>query len=75
MRRLVDPPPSLHCEVCGGDLLLATIKPDDPGFDIEVQEFVCVKCGQKHSRKVMHDRYTGHGAEGMPPRRRQPPKT
>ena len=66
MRRLVEPPPSLRCALCGGELLLRTIKPDDPTFDIEIQEFVCAKCGQEHSRKVIHDPYTAHTAEGMP---------
>jgi hypothetical protein len=74
MRKLVEPPPSTRCSFCDGELLLMAIKPDDPTFDIEVQEFVCANCGQKHSRKVIHDPYTAHTAEGMPPRHGQPAK-
>jgi hypothetical protein len=46
MRNLVQPPPSMHCEHCRGELLFKRIEPDDPAFDIEVQMFVCAKCGR-----------------------------
>ena len=40
MRNLVDPPPSLHCELCHGELRFKRIEPDDPVFDIVVEIFV-----------------------------------
>ena len=62
MRNLVAPPPSTHCEQCGGELLLKLIKPGDPIFDTELQIFVCAKCGHQQARKVTHDRYSAHVA-------------
>ena len=62
MRNLVQPLPSMHCEHCAGELLFKRIERDDPAFDIEVQIFVCAKCGREHSRKLMHEPYTAHTA-------------
>lgn len=62
MRNLVDPLPSTHCERCGGELLFKRIETDDPAFDIDVQIFVCAKCGREHSRKLIHERYSPHTA-------------
>jgi DNA-directed RNA polymerase subunit RPC12/RpoP len=73
MRNLVQPLPSMHCARCGGELLFKRIDPVDPAFDIEVQIFVCAKCGNKHSRKLMHDPYAPHTAR-MPSGRVALPK-
>jgi hypothetical protein len=62
MRKLVEPLASMHCERCDGELLFKRIEPDDPAFDIEVQIFVCAKCGREHSRKLIHEPYTAHAA-------------
>jgi hypothetical protein len=62
MRNLVQPLPSMHCALCGGDLLFKRIDPVDPAFDIEVQIFVCAKCGKKHLRELIHDPYAPHTA-------------
>jgi hypothetical protein len=67
MRNLVQPPPSLHCELCDGELRFKRIEPDDPVFDTEVEIFVCVRCGRAHSHPVIHDRYAAHTARTMPP--------
>jgi hypothetical protein len=67
MRNLVQPPPSMHCELCDGELRLKLIKPDDPVLDTEVEIFVCSECGHEHSRSVIHDRYAAHTASSMPP--------
>ncbi len=48
MRNLVQPPPSMHCELCDGELRFKRIEPDDPAFDMEVEIFVCAKCGHEH---------------------------
>lgn len=72
MRNLVQPLPSMHCEHCDGELLFKRIARDDPALDIEVQIFVCAKCGREHSRKLIHERYTAHPARGGSGRVAQP---
>jgi hypothetical protein len=67
MRNLVQPPPSLHCELCNGELRLKLIKPDDPVLDTEVEIFVCAECGHEQSHSVAHDPYAAHTASSMPP--------
>ena len=37
MRNLIQPPPSMHCELCDGELRFKRIEPDDPAFDMEVE--------------------------------------
>ncbi len=64
MRSLVQPLPFVHCEHCGGELLFKRIELDDQVLDIEVQVFVCAKCGREHSRKLIHDHYTAHTLRG-----------
>jgi hypothetical protein len=67
MRTLVQPPPSLHCELCYGELRFKLREPDDPIFDMGVEIFVCTKCGHEHSLRVPHDPYAAHTARSMPP--------
>jgi hypothetical protein len=43
MRALVPPPPSLVCELCGGELQFKRIANRVNGLDNEI--FVCVNCG------------------------------
>jgi DNA-directed RNA polymerase subunit RPC12/RpoP len=63
MRNLVEPLlPSTHCEHCGGELLFKDLETDNPALDIEVQIFVCSKCGREHSHKLIHEPYTAHTA-------------
>ena len=62
MRNLTQPPPSMHCEVCDGLLQFKLTEPNDQAFDMEVQIFVCTKCGSEYARKVMRDRYAAHTA-------------
>ena len=66
MRNLVEPPPSLHCELCHGELRFKRIEPDDSVFDIEVEIFVCVKCSRVHSHRLIHDPYAAHTAGSVP---------
>ena len=65
MRNLVQPPPSMHCELCDGELRFKRIEP--AAFDMEVEIFVCSKCGHVHSHPVMHNHYAAHNASSMPP--------
>ena len=67
MRNLVQPPPSLHCELCDGELRFKRIESDDPIFDREVEIFVCVECGRVHSHRMIHNPYAAHTARSMPP--------
>jgi hypothetical protein len=67
MRTLVQPPPSMRCAHCDGELRFKTIEPDDPVFDMEVEIFVCSKCGHEHFCRVIHDPYVAHPASRMPP--------
>ncbi len=62
MRNLVQPLRSMHCKHCNGELLFKQIELDDTILEIEVQVFVCAKCGREHSRKLIHDPYTAHTA-------------
>ena len=69
MRSLVQPLPSTHCELCGGELLLKRIEPEDPASEIDIQIYVCVKCSHEHARRVVHDRYAAHVSPGSPAHR------
>ena len=55
MRTLVEPPPSSHCGLCGGELLLKLIESADPTFDLDNEIFVCVKCGHEQGYTVRRD--------------------
>ena len=55
MRNLIQPPPSLHCELCSGELRLKLIQPADPILDMDVQIFVCAKCSHEQSYMVKRD--------------------
>ena len=67
MRNLIQPPPSMHCERCNGELRFKRIEPDDPVFDMEAEIFVCAKCGHAQSLRVFHDPYAAYAASNMPP--------
>jgi hypothetical protein len=67
MRNLVQPPPSAHCSRCGGDLRLKLIEPANPIIDLDVQIFVCAKCGREQSYAVSHDPYAAQTASNMRP--------
>ena len=64
MRNLVQPLPSVHCKHCGGELLFKHVERYDQVLEVEVQVFVCAKCGHEHSRKLIHDPYTAHTLRG-----------
>jgi hypothetical protein len=60
MRTLVEPPPSSHCDVCGGELRLKQIEPANRTLDLDNEIFVCVKCHREHSCTVSHDHNVRH---------------
>jgi len=49
MRTLVEPPPSSHCDVCGGELRLKQIEAANRTLGLDNEIFVCVKCYREHS--------------------------
>ena len=67
MRNLVQPPPSMHCERCHGELRLKLIEPEDPALQLEVERFVCAKCGREYAYTVTHDRYAAQSTRNIRP--------
>jgi len=67
MRTIVQPPRSLHCDFCHGELRLKQLVPDGPSFEFDVEIFVCAECGHEQSHRVSHDPYAAHAASSMPP--------
>jgi hypothetical protein len=62
MRTLVEPPPSSHCDVCGGELRLKQIESANRALDLDNEIFVCVKCHREQSCTVRHN----HNVRYMP---------
>jgi hypothetical protein len=61
MRTLVEPPSSLHCDHCRGELRfreLIDLGIGSPDLDEEI--FVCVKCGRERVFIVHHDQNMPH---------------
>ena len=66
MRNLVKPPPS-RCERCNGELRLKLIEPNNPPFDMDTEVFVCATCGHEQAYVVMHNHYSAHTVNKVPP--------
>jgi hypothetical protein len=60
MRTLIEPPPSTHCDHCGGELRLKQVEPANRTMDLENEIFVCVCCGHEIAFMVHHDKYAAH---------------
>jgi hypothetical protein len=60
MRPITAPPPSSHCEKCGGELRLKQIEVADGGPDLEYEIFICANCDHEQWLTVSHDRETPH---------------
>ena len=67
MRNLVQPPPSLHCQLCQGELQFKRTVSEESLFELDSEIFVCIKCGREHSYRVTHDRYAAHHGSDKPP--------
>lgn len=63
MRTLVQPPPSTHCDLCGGELRLKQVEPANRTMDLDNEILVCVNCGRELLCVVDHDRYAAHYCE------------
>ena len=55
MRTLVQPPPSTHCEKCGGEIRHKRVESANRILDLENEISVCVKCGREQSNMVAHN--------------------
>lgn len=60
MRPITTPPPSSHCEKCGGELRLKKIELADGGLGLDYEILVCVNCGHEQSLTVSHERKPPH---------------
>jgi hypothetical protein len=60
MRTITKPPPSSHCDQCGGELRLKHIEVADRGLDLECEIFVCANCGREQSLTMSHDHQVPH---------------
>jgi hypothetical protein len=60
MRTITQPPPSRHCDQCGGELRLKLIEPANRTLDLENEIFVCANCGREQSCIVSHNHNVGH---------------
>ena len=60
MRTLVQPPPSSHCDLCGGELRLKKVESDTRELDWEDEVLVCVNCGHELSCTVAHNHTAPH---------------
>ena len=60
MRTLVQPPPSSHCDLCGGELRLKKVESANREFGLEHETLVCVNCGYELSCTVAHNRTAPH---------------
>ena len=67
MRNLVQPPPSSHCDLCHGELRLKLIEPNSSPFDLDIEMFVCAKCGHEQAHAISHDHYAAHTTKKPPP--------
>jgi hypothetical protein len=66
MRTPVPPPPSQHCDICHGELRLKQIEPVGPlSLELDIEIFVCAKCGHEQSHRVSHDPYAAHAASNV----------
>jgi hypothetical protein len=60
MRTLVEPPPSSHCDRCGGELRLKLIESANSDLDLDSEILVCIKCGREQSCTVSHNLNVRH---------------
>ena len=61
MRPLVAPPPTLHCDHCGGELRLKQVEADRHS-ERQSEVFVCVNCGRQRTFTVSVDPYAAPAA-------------
>jgi hypothetical protein len=67
MRPMIEPPPSLHCTVCRGELRLKRVDLCKPASEFDTEILICIKCGHEHEYRVSHDPYVMHQGSPRPP--------
>jgi hypothetical protein len=67
MRTLVDPPPSLRCDLCNGELRLKKIERDTSPLESDITTFVCAKCDRVKLYRVSRDPHSASRASMKPP--------
>ena len=60
MRNLVQPPPSMHCDYCKGEMRLKLVEPVNAILELEAEIFICAKCGHERAHVVTHDHTMPH---------------
>jgi hypothetical protein len=60
MRTISKPPPSSHCDQCGGELRLKRIEAADLGLDLEYEIFVCAICDREQSLTMSYNHHVPH---------------
>jgi len=60
MRTLIQPPPSSHCDLCGGELRLKKVESDTRELDWEDEVLVCVNWRSQLSCTVAHNHTAPH---------------
>ena len=59
MRKIVEPPPSLQCDVCGGALKLKRVETKGTCLSLTRNIFACGKCGGERLFFTQQDFYAG----------------
>jgi len=59
-RTIVEPPPSSHCDLCGGELRLKLIESANRVLDLDREIFLCAKCGHEQSYIMTHNHKSPH---------------
>ena len=59
MRTLVEPSPSSHCELCGGELRLELVEAVVLTPEFQKETFTCAACGHEQSFIVVKDEPSG----------------
>ena len=67
MRNLVQPPPTLHCDLCHAELRLKQVEPTDESLDLDIQIWVCARCSREQTYAVSHNHYAAHATNKVRP--------
>lgn len=67
MRNLVQPPLSVRCAFCDGELRFKQTATEGLFTEMDVEIFICSECGREKSYRMGHYRYAARTASNMPP--------
>jgi hypothetical protein len=66
MRAHVDPPPSLRCDLCNGELRLKKIEQHTSPLESDATTFLCAKSGREKLYRASRDPHSAPRAEAAP---------